>query len=126
MRRLSLIGAIGLLLLLGSMSVAQASQSTQTGLSVTFYERPTTASTGDQLNPAIPDGQIAYSVTNQTSKRHPTQSASWGAWLQAVQHGRLPQTGTYGVIYLRLLGSLLLVATLLIVVIYRQVRHLNR
>jgi len=125
MRRISLIGLIGLLLVLGLSPSVWAAQSSQTELSVSFYDDPTTVS-GAKLNPGIPDGHTAYRVTPQptmtTGHPEPTTTGHFGAWMQAVRHGRLPQTSEYQGVYLGLIGCLLLVIGGLLLMIWRQLR----
>jgi len=126
MRRISLIGLIGLLLVLGLSPSVWAAQSSQTELSVSFYDDPTTVS-GARLNPGIPDGHTAYRITAQptTNARHPkttTSTGHFGSWMQAVRHGRLPQTSEYQGVYLGLIGCLLLVIGGLLLMIWRQLR----
>jgi len=129
MRRISLIGLIGLLLVLGLSSSVWAAQSSQTELSVSFYNDPTTVS-GARLNPGIPDGRTAYRVpaqpTTTTKRPQPTSTGHFGAWIQAVRRGRLPQTSAYRNVYLSLIGGLLLVIVGLMVIIWRQWRQLRK
>lgn len=128
MRRMSLIGLIGLLLVLGLSPSVWAAQSSQTELSVSFYDDPTTVS-GAKLNPGIPDGHTAYRMTAQpTTTRQPrtTSTGHFGAWIQAVRHGRLPQTSEYQGVYLGFIGCLLLVISGLLLIIWRQWRQLRK
>ncbi|MFD1421829.1 LPXTG cell wall anchor domain-containing protein [Lactiplantibacillus songbeiensis] len=130
MRRMSLIGLIGLLLVLGLSPSVWAAQSSQTELSVSFYDDPTTVS-GAKLNPGIPDGRTAYRITAQptTIARHSktaTSTGHFGAWIQAVRHGQLPQTSEYQGVYLGFIGCLLLVISGLLLIIWRQWRQLRK
>lgn len=117
MKKLWLGLLAGLLLLTYQPSLGLAASTGTTNSQISFYSGTTTTSSEDQINSALSQGTGVQQTS--TSARPATIT---GSLQQVLSTGRLPQTGESAKMYQRIFGVMLLLATVLSWVFYRQVR----